>query len=105
MRPHLSQPLESNRPAAGRRIRAARCEERDAVIARQAAALRPFLGRATEECRTVLRRLLRAERRAAGSGLGYDAARHAALARLLAELETPPRPSALARNEKGRHPG
>ncbi|MPT23674.1 MAG: hypothetical protein E2577_12120 [Starkeya sp.] len=105
MRSQPSQPLESNRPAAGRRIRAARSEERDAIIARRAAALRPFLGHATEEGRTVLRRLLRAERRAAGSGLGYDAARHAALARLLAELDPPPKAGAATRNEKGRHPG
>lgn len=105
MRSQPSQPPESNHPATGRRIRAARSEERDAIIARRAAALRPFLGRATEEGRAVLRRLLRAERRAAGSGLGYDAARHAALARLLAELDALPRPAAVARNEKGRHPG
>ncbi|MDQ0302891.1 hypothetical protein [Ancylobacter polymorphus] len=105
MRSQASQPFETNRRATGRRIRAARSEERDAIIGRRAAALRPFLGRGGEECRTVLRRLLRAERRAAGSGLGYDAARHAALARLLAELDAPLRPAAVARNEKGRHTG
>ncbi|WP_018389841.1 hypothetical protein [Ancylobacter sp. FA202] len=81
-------------PASPRpgRIRAARSEERDDIIAGRAAALRPFLGRQPESHGATLRRLLRAERRAAGSGLGYDAARHAALRRLLAEAEAAPLP-------------
>ncbi|MDQ0347229.1 hypothetical protein [Ancylobacter vacuolatus] len=74
------------------RIRAARSEERDDIIAGRTAALRPFLGRQPEGQSTTLRRLLRAERRAAGSGMGYDAARHAALRRLLAEAEAAPLP-------------
>ncbi|MBS7542038.1 hypothetical protein [Ancylobacter oerskovii] len=50
-------------------------------IAARAAALRPFLGQGAER-RARLARLLRAERRAALTGIGYDAARHAALRRL-----------------------
>lgn len=71
----------------GRRIRAIRSEEPDEIIAARAAALRPFLGRSAEERRVALRRLLRTERRAARCGFGYDAVRHAALRRLLAEVE------------------
>lgn len=70
-----------------RRIRAARSENPDEAIAARVAALRPFLGRTGEERQVALRRLLRAERRAAGTGIGYDAVRHAALRRLLAEAE------------------
>ncbi|TCK31265.1 hypothetical protein EV667_1372 [Ancylobacter aquaticus] len=96
-----SPPPTSHRP----RIRAARSEERDAIIAGRAAALRPFLGRPPDGHGATLQRLLRAERRAAGSGVGYDAARHAALCRLLAEVEATPLPARPARHEKGRHPG
>ncbi len=71
-----------------RRIRALRAEQREDIIARRTAALRVFLGSSDEERATVLRRLLRAERRAAHVGVGYDAVRHAALCRLLAEAET-----------------
>ena len=55
------------------------------TIAARANALRPFLGLAAEDRLASLRRMLRQERRAAGSGVGYDAARHAALRRLLLE--------------------
>ena len=70
-----------------RRIRAVRTEEPEDAIATRAAALRPFLGRTSEERRSALRRLLRTERRAARCGVGYDAIRHAALRRLMAEME------------------
>lgn len=70
-----------------RRIRAVRTEEPQDAIAARAAALRPFLGRSREERRVALRRLLRTERRAAHCGIGYDAVRHAALRRLIAEAE------------------
>ena len=96
--------LTADRPLR-RRIRAARSEEREDIIAGRTAALRPFLGRATEDSRATLRRLLRAERRAARSGVGYDAARHAALARLLAEAEAVPPSRYAPVNEKGRHLG
>ncbi|WP_371345243.1 hypothetical protein [Ancylobacter sp. IITR112] len=96
-------PLSTHRPA--RRIRAARSEEREEIIARRTAALRPFLGPAADEAGATLHRLLRAERRAARSGMGYDPARHAALARLLAEAEAVSRAGAAAGNEKGRHRG
>ncbi|MCK0209054.1 hypothetical protein MWN33_13540 [Starkeya koreensis] len=90
-----------------RRIRAMRSEEPAEAIAARAEALRPFLGRSGEERMRALRRLLRAERRAAGTGLGYDAIRHAALRRLLAEPGQPPAvsptgdPSASARGAAG----
>lgn len=70
-----------------RRIRAVRLEEPNDAIAARAAALRPFLGRTREERQAALRRLLRTERRAARCGVGYDAVRHAALRRLMAEAE------------------
>lgn len=70
-----------------RRIRAVRTEEPEDAIAARATALRPFLGRTREERQTALRRLLRTERRAARCGIGYDAIRHAALCRLMAEAE------------------
>lgn len=76
-----------------RRIRAARTEEPEDAIAARAAALRPFLGRSTEERRAALRRLLRLERRAARCGVGYDALRHAALRRLMDEPEGAERPA------------
>jgi hypothetical protein len=89
----------------GHRIRATRSEERDDIINGRVAALRPFLGRPPEGQGAILRRLLRAERRAAGSGMGYDAARHAALRRLLAEAESAAPLASPLRNEKGRHLG
>ncbi|MDF2621091.1 MAG: hypothetical protein K0S00_3750 [Xanthobacteraceae bacterium] len=70
-----------------RRIQAVRTEEPNDTIAARAAALRPFLGRTREEHQAALRRLLRTERRAAHCGVGYDAVRHAALRRLMAEAE------------------
>ncbi len=72
-----------------RPIRAVRSDEPAEAIAARAAALRPFLGRSSEERRINLCRLLRMERRAARCGVGYDALRHAALRRLLAEAEPP----------------
>ena len=93
-----------------RRIRAVRSDEPAEAISARAAALRPFLGRSGEERRINLRRMLRLERRAARCGVGYDALRHAALRRLLAEAEGPPpvvgatQEHADVRNEKGRHP-
>lgn len=88
------------------RIRVARSEEREATITARTEALRPFLGRSAEDRDATLRRLLRAERRAARAGSGYDAVRHAALCRLMAEGETRP-PAAIrgTHDEKGRHPG
>lgn len=85
-----------------RRIRAARSEEREDIIAGRVAALRPFLGSPGADRGAALQRLLRAERRAARSGIGYDAARHAALRRLLAEVEARA-PAGRPNNEKGRH--
>jgi len=70
-----------------RRIRAVRTEEREDAVAARAKALRPFLGQTGDERQTALRRLLRTERRAARCGIGYDAVRHAALRRLMAEAE------------------
>ncbi|MFT0860967.1 hypothetical protein [Ancylobacter sp. G4_0304] len=70
-------------------IRALRMEDPQAAIAARAEALRPFLGGTGKEKLASLRRLLRAERRAARAGFGYDATRHAALCRLLAESERP----------------
>lgn len=67
------------------RIRAQRSHEPEAAIATRSDALRPFLGSTVEERRARLRSLLRAERRAARGGLGYDPLRHAALSRLLRE--------------------
>lgn len=67
------------------RIRATRSEEPQAMVARRAEALRPFLGATEPERLARLYRLLRSERRAASIGVGYDATRHAALSRLLAE--------------------
>ncbi|GLK84950.1 hypothetical protein GCM10017653_30200 [Ancylobacter defluvii] len=66
-------------------VRAIRMHEPAEAIAAKVAALRPFLGHGTVERRTRLARLLRAERRAALTGIGYDATRHAALRRLDAE--------------------
>ena len=90
-----------------RPIRAMRLEEPDAVIAARVAALRPFLGSAREQRLAALGRLLRQERRAACSGIGYDPSRHAALRRLAAEIEPPSRSrsdeSGTRRKEKGRH--
>lgn len=71
-------------------IRAMRVEEPAAQIAARAAALRPFMGRTREEQTTTLARLLRQERRAAAHGVDYDAARHAALRRLMAECRFGP---------------
>lgn len=68
-----------------RRIRATRVEEPATQIAARAAALRPFIGRTPAERIAAVSRLLRQERRAAAQGAGYDACRHAALNRLLAE--------------------
>jgi len=68
-----------------RPIRAMRLNNPAETIAARANALRPFLGLAAEDRLASLRRMLRQERRAAGSGVGYDAARHAALRRLLLE--------------------
>ncbi len=81
-----------------RRIRAMRVEEPAAQIAARAAALRPFIGRTKVEKVAVLSRLLRQERRAAAQGAGYDACRHAALGRLLAEC----RARSPASHENGR---
>lgn len=88
-----------------RPIRAMRLEEPDAVIAARVAALRPFLGSAREQRLAALGRLLRQERRAASSGIGYDPSRHAALRRLAAEIEPRSRSdeSGTRRKEKGRH--
>lgn len=55
------------------------------TIKARADALRPFLGTSSDDRLASLRRLLRHERRAARSGVGYDAARHAALRRLIDE--------------------
>ncbi|GAB4072347.1 hypothetical protein KHC28_26455 [Ancylobacter sonchi] len=76
------------RPSQPRRasLRAQRSQEPGEAIAARVAALRPFLGRDLAERRARLARLLRAERRAAHSGQGYDATRHAALRRLEAEM-------------------
>ncbi|MBS9478805.1 hypothetical protein [Ancylobacter radicis] len=82
-----------------RRIRAMRLDEPDAQIVARAAALRPFIGRTGDERVTALRRLLRQERRASLIGGGYDACRHAALTRLLAEALAGASP---ARHENGR---
>ena len=68
-----------------RPIRAMRLSDPTDTIAARAAALRPFLGIASGDRLASLRRMLRQERRAARSGVGYDAARHAALCRLLDE--------------------
>lgn len=68
-----------------RPIRAMRLKDPAETIKARAEALRPFLGNASEDRLASLRRLLRHERRAARSGVGYDAARHAALRRLLDE--------------------
>lgn len=89
----------------GRRaIRSMRSEEPEVAIAARAAALRPFIGITVEERRTALLRLLRQERRASRSGHGYDASRHAALRRLMAEMQAAPDrlrgPGATAHNEK-----
>ncbi|MGA0561175.1 hypothetical protein ACO2RV_01915 [Ancylobacter sp. VNQ12] len=77
------------------------------MIAARAAALRPFIGSTREQRLATLRRLLRQERRAARSGLGYDPSRHAALRRLVAELELPSRSNpdgaGTSCKEKGRH--
>ena len=61
------------------------------TIAARADALRPFLGLRAEDRLVSLRRMLRQERRAAGSGVGYDAARHAALRRLINEAGQAPK--------------
>ncbi|MCB4768956.1 hypothetical protein LGR54_10100 [Ancylobacter sp. Lp-2] len=66
-------------------LRASRDHDAAEAIAARVAALRPFLGPDIGERRTRLARLLRIERRAALSGIGYDPARHAALRRLEAE--------------------
>lgn len=66
-------------------VRAMRLHEPAEAIAAKVAALRPFLGHGLAERRARLARLLRAERRAALTGIGYDATRHAALRRLDAE--------------------
>lgn len=86
-----------------RRIRASRAEEREDVIAQRTAALRLFLGRPGDGRAAALQRLLRAERRASHTGVGYDAARHAALRRLLAEAQAAPGAVIRAPNEEGRH--
>ena len=79
-------------PARGHRhLRAMRSEDPEALIAARADALRPFLGATSEARLAAIRRLLRAERRAARSGVGYDAVRHAALHRLMSESERQPR--------------
>lgn len=67
-------------------LRAMRRHEPGEAIAAQVEALRPFLGQNPAERRARLGRLLRSERRAARCGIGYDAARHAALRRLAAEI-------------------
>ncbi|MCS0501056.1 hypothetical protein [Ancylobacter mangrovi] len=69
-----------------RRIRAQRVHEPESAIAARSEALRPFLGGSREERSARLRSLLRAERRAARRGQAYDPLRHAALARLMAEI-------------------
>ncbi len=69
------------------RVRAMRMEEPEKQIAERAAALRPFIGRTHDERSATLARLLRQERRAAARGFGYDAGRHAALSRLMAECQ------------------
>ncbi|MCJ8143793.1 hypothetical protein MKI84_12790 [Ancylobacter sp. A5.8] len=76
------------------RIRAMRVEDPQATIAARVDALRPFIGGTGEEKLASLRRLLRSERRAARAGGVYDAARHAALCRLVAEAQRPARPRA-----------
>lgn len=90
-----------------RPIRAMRQEDPEAVIAARAAALRPFIGATREQRLATLSRLLRQERRAARGGLGYDPCRHAALRRLVAEIERPsrsnPDESGTPCKEKGRH--
>ena len=68
-----------------RPIRAMRLRNAGETITARADALRPFLGASLDDRLASLRRMLRQERRAAGSGVGYDAARHAALRRLLDE--------------------
>ncbi|MCK0196378.1 hypothetical protein MWN34_05560 [Ancylobacter sp. 6x-1] len=55
------------------------------LLAARMETLRPFIGTTPEERRIVLSRLLREQRRAARSGRGYDALRHAALRRLMNE--------------------
>ncbi|HSI38920.1 MAG TPA: hypothetical protein VLA00_00035 [Xanthobacteraceae bacterium] len=78
-------------PASARlrpRITALRLHEPRALIAARMDALRPFLARDPAVRRAMLARLLRAERRAAMSGVGYDAVRHAALRRLAVEPQT-----------------
>lgn len=90
-----------------RPIRAMRQEDPETTIAARAAALRPFIGSTREQRLATLSRLLRQERRAARSGLGYDPCRHAALRRLMAETEPPCRSnrdeSGTPCKEKGRH--
>lgn len=90
-----------------RPIRAMRQEAPEAMIAARVAALRPFIGATREQRLATLSRLLRQERRAARSGLGYDPSRHAALRRLMAETErfsrSTPDGSGTPRKEKGRH--
>jgi peptide-methionine (R)-S-oxide reductase len=62
-------------------IRAFRSETRDEMLRRQQA----FLGAKLAGQEARLSRALRAERRAAASGMGYDLARHFALARLCSD--------------------
>jgi len=73
-----------------RPIRASRLREPDDIIAARAQALRPFLGSDPGGRLASLQRMLREERRAARAGIGYDAARHAALRRLLDEAQQTP---------------
>lgn len=69
------------------RIRAMRTEEPQQAILARATALRPFLGSSPDEKLVRLRSMLRAERRAAHCGMGYSALRHAALHKLMTEMD------------------
>jgi hypothetical protein len=90
-----------------RKIRAVRFEDPETLIAARMAALRPILGGMREQRVATLGRLLRQERRAARSGVGYDLSRHAALRRLATEIDpasrSKPDGSGTNHKEKGRH--
>ncbi len=68
------------------RLRACRAHDPATLVAARMETLKPFVGATPEARRTVLSRLLREERRAALTGAGYDAVRHAALRRLLRDM-------------------